>query len=213
MLDDRGQLAAWLGDHLQPAELQSALANASQLRTAWSSESHVSRKTILGRLFARIVLQPSWIRFEIDHDGLTAWLADRPMAGNESQPSETGTEPLVVEHPVAIRRRGIETRLILTNGAAPYSQPDPSLIDLLARAHAYLASLTSQSGRGLSEVAVEHDTSLSEVSWLLPLAFLAPDIVDAICKGKQPAELTAQRLSRLADVPLAWHGQAEHLGL
>jgi hypothetical protein len=41
----------------------------------------------------------------------------------------------------------------------------------------------------------------------LPLAFLAPDIVEAILKGRQPIELTAARLMRIRDLPLSWAEQ------
>jgi hypothetical protein len=36
------------------------------------------------------------------------------------------------------------------------------------------------------------------VSSVLPLAFLAPDIVEAIAAGRQPSDLTAHRLIKIA---------------
>ncbi|RWC94555.1 MAG: hypothetical protein EOS32_16610 [Mesorhizobium sp.] len=55
--------------------------------------------------------------------------------------------------------------------------------------------------------------TVSEVSRLLPLAFLSPKIVSKIIAGNQPIELTAHRLSRLSGLPLAWSDQAALLGL
>jgi site-specific DNA recombinase len=51
------------------------------------------------------------------------------------------------------------------------------------------------------------------VSSLLPLAFLAPDIVDAIAAGQQPPELTAHRLIRTVHLPIAWAAQRQLLGI
>ncbi len=47
----------------------------------------------------------------------------------------------------------------------------------------------------------------ADVSRILPLAFLAPDIVTAILDGTQPADLTAQKLKRLKDLPLDWQNR------
>jgi hypothetical protein len=46
----------------------------------------------------------------------------------------------------------------------------------------------------------------------LPLAFLAPDIVEAILEGRQPIELTAARMMRIRDLPLSWAEQRQRLG-
>jgi len=44
------------------------------------------------------------------------------------------------------------------------------------------------------------------------LAFLAPDIVEAILDGTQPVDLTAETLSRLPDLPVSWADQRALLG-
>jgi hypothetical protein len=44
------------------------------------------------------------------------------------------------------------------------------------------------------------------------LAFLAPDIVDAIQKGLHPAPLTADRLIRSMPLPMCWEDQLRLLG-
>jgi site-specific DNA recombinase len=47
---------------------------------------------------------------------------------------------------------------------------------------------------------------------MLPLAFLAPDIVEAIAAGRQPPDLTAYRLIRAVELPIAWAAQRQLLG-
>ena len=51
-----------------------------------------------------------------------------------------------------------------------------------------------------------------DVSRILPLALLAPDIVEAILSGRQPIDLTATRLKRIPNLPLAWAAQRQLLG-
>jgi site-specific DNA recombinase len=52
----------------------------------------------------------------------------------------------------------------------------------------------------------------AEISRLLPLACLSPDIVEAILGGHQPANLTVERLKRLPDLPVEWSKQHQLLG-
>ena len=51
-----------------------------------------------------------------------------------------------------------------------------------------------------------------EISRILPLAFLAPAIVEAIVEGRQPVELTVRKLVRLKPVPALWVDQRRALG-
>ena len=46
----------------------------------------------------------------------------------------------------------------------------------------------------------------------MSIAFLAPDIVEVIMAGKQPAHLTTQMLIRQIDIPLDWQEQRRALG-
>lgn len=50
-------------------------------------------------------------------------------------------------------------------------------------------------------------------SSFMPLAFLAPDIVAAILAGRQPADLTNQKLIRQVEISLDWQDQRRVLGL
>ena len=54
---------------------------------------------------------------------------------------------------------------------------------------------------------------VGDVSRSLPLAFLAPDLVEAILDGTQPVALTAERLKRAGELPLLWDEQRAMLGV
>jgi hypothetical protein len=45
------------------------------------------------------------------------------------------------------------------------------------------------------------------------LAFLAPSVVELIAQGRQPAELTTEKLTRRAVLPLEWEAQKQLLAL
>lgn len=52
----------------------------------------------------------------------------------------------------------------------------------------------------------------ADVSRVLQLNFLAPDIVEAILDGRQPIELNTQMLMRLGTLPADWQAQRRLLG-
>ncbi len=102
--------------------------------------------------------------------------------------------------------------MVLTNGSEA-STPDPSLSRLIARAYGIRDRLQNDTGLTLKEIASQEDVVSSYVTRLLRLSYLAPDIIAAILKGSQPAELTASRLAQLKNLPLDWAEQRKALSL
>ena len=62
------------------------------------------------------------------------------------------------------------------------------------------------------DIARQEGVDEGDVSRFLPLAFLAPDIVEAILAGRQPVELTPEKLKRLRNLPKCWDEQRQLLG-
>ena len=116
-----------------------------------------------------------------------------------------------IEVPFRLRRRGVETRLVLGLAHRPAGN-DPILATTIARAHAWFRQLTSGPDARIDGLARRHGIPASEISRLLPLAFLAPDIVEAILAGQQPPELTAKALTRASGLPISWEQQRSILG-
>jgi hypothetical protein len=83
----------------------------------------------------------------------------------------------------------------------------------IRRAHRCFDALVSGQVKSVTELATLEGISDRYVSSLLPLALLAPKIVEAIAAGRQPPELTAHRLIRTVDLPIAWAAQQRLLGV
>lgn len=113
--------------------------------------------------------------------------------------------------PVAFRRRGVETRLVI-GGTTASAKPDETLVALVVQAHRWFNDLRSGTAASRSDIAKRDNVDPGDVSRVLPIAFLAPDITEAILDGRQPIELTAARLKRMRDLPLDWQQQRRHLG-
>ena len=126
-----------------------------------------------------------------------------------------GGEPAVArkEVPAQLRRRGVETKLVLAGPAisATPCHPDPSLVRALVRARAWFDDLASGRVGSLSEIAEAEGVSEGYVGHLLPLAFLAPDIVALIMAGTHPVDLTAERLTKQNELLVEWTEQRRQL--
>jgi hypothetical protein len=90
-------------------------------------------------------------------------------------------------------------------------KPDPSLIKLIVKAHRLNEELMSEN-LGIGDVAESEGVHRSYVSRLIRLAFLSPEITEAILDGHQPIELTAAKLMQVSRLPIAWRAQKQALG-
>jgi len=89
---------------------------------------------------------------------------------------------------------------------------DTSLVRGLARAHALVQSAKASPDRTMEQLAKDEGATPSYIRRLCRLAFLAPDIQQAIIDGRQPLAVNLERLIRV-DLPLSWKLQRELLGL
>jgi site-specific DNA recombinase len=112
----------------------------------------------------------------------------------------------------AFTRRGAETKLVLPGLAQQRhsSRCDPALIKAIARGRAWFEELATGRARSLQVLAKRDDISRRYIRRLISLAFLGPQLVEAILQGRQSVELTATRLTEL-DLPLDWTEQHELL--
>jgi hypothetical protein len=103
-------------------------------------------------------------------------------------------------------------KLVVPDGRAPAQRPDHNLIAAVAQANRWFEELRTGQAASVQDLVRRHGVDQGDVSRILPLAFLAPDIVERILEGRQPVELTADRLKR-ARLPLSWTEQRRLLGI
>jgi len=115
--------------------------------------------------------------------------------------------------PLRMKRRGVETRIIMTEGEDLPRKVDPALLKAVARAKAWFEELASGRVRSLTDIARREKIAPRYVERLSRLSFVAPRIVVAICQGRQPADLSAETLLNRIDLPLEWSAQLNALGI
>lgn len=116
-------------------------------------------------------------------------------------PERLDPECLILEAPFRIRRRGVETKVLLGDRPA---DPDRVLIRNLLKARGWFGALTR--GESYAGIAAREGTTKQRIQQLLPLTFLAPDIVQEISEGRQPVGLTTEWLLT-TDLPVRWDDQ------
>ena len=115
--------------------------------------------------------------------------------------------------PAKLRRLGMASRLVVGGEHASAAKPDDKMVRLIVKANDWLDRLTSGRAKSIGDIAEAEAVTPSYVSRIIQLALLSPRIADAILDGRQPVELTADRLIRQVPLPMAWDEQERLLGI
>jgi hypothetical protein len=121
---------------------------------------------------------------------------------------------LTVTVPMTFKKRGGRKLVIAPNGADAWALPrariDNTMVKALARAHRWKKQLDSGRFQTVQDLAEAEKINPSYIARVLRLTLLAPDIVEAILDGRQPAGLQLDDL--LAPFPVEWAQQASSFG-
>ncbi len=120
-------------------------------------------------------------------------------------PDDLHPKSLRIEAPFQTRRRGVEIKLHL--GDAP-PNIDQTLIRNIIKARGWLTGILA--GESIAGIASADGTSPRRIKDLLPLALLAPHLLETIAKGTQPPALTTDYLVKTGLPPL-WADQIKHV--
>ena len=121
-------------------------------------------------------------------------------------------ENTVIDAPITLKCRGVEARLVIGGDNTSSAKPDTSLVAAIASARNWFSELQSGEAESVVELAERHNVDRSHVSRILPLAFLAPDIVAAVIDGRIEPDLTLSYIKRLK-LPASWQAQRKLLGI
>ena len=198
--------AAWLAD---PSMQQRLIARAAEIGKYWPELSVARKRAVLAALIKRIEVRVDQIDIHLRPLRLCALLdlSATPSQGVDDDEIE------LLSVPVRLRRSGREIRMVI-DGTDPFAtaKPDARLIKLLLRARRFNAVLTQGEGIAFAALAQREGVSPSYFTRLVRLSYLAPDITQAILDGRQPRDLTPEKLLEHSRLPLAWHAQRIALG-
>jgi site-specific DNA recombinase len=161
----------------------------------------------------RVVVHQDRLELEISKTALRTELTGRVDPANPSDDLDQSSDDLFrLEVKAQLRRHGGEMHLVVPPDSPGHEAPAPvpSLLKAVARGHQWHEWILN--GEVSSKRGIAKRLGLTEryVGRVLECAFLAPDIVEAILDGRQPSDLTFQKLT--CKLPLSWVEQREQLG-
>lgn len=155
------------------------------------------KATLFRKLITKVELLNDKIKINLNRPALYEMLE---LTGQED---ELDKIYLTAAH--QIKKRGVEKKIILKGDNS--TKKDEKMIALIARSYQWLQELVNGEVTSLSEIASRDNIDIGDVSRFFQLAFLAPDIVVSIIEGKQPAELTTEKLKRMYTLSQSWKKQ------
>jgi len=192
---------------IAPDRLRTILHRAAAAADDLNDEQPERQRRLLHRLLHRVTLHTGSIRIEIKRAGLYGL-----VSGNGAHVAAHPEGLIDFTVPVALRRRGVEAKLVIRAAQGEVAAPDRNLFALVAQARRWFDQLAGGEVGSIQEIARRDGFDASDVGRNIQLAFLAPDIVEAILAGRQPVELTARNLRRIGALPLEWDRQRRLLG-
>jgi hypothetical protein len=186
-----------------------------QLTKGWQAKSPAQHREFLSTVIARIVVHAATLEVAVIHPALReALLGDRSSRPpDRHRPLDKRTNDVFkLNIDARVKRCGGEVRLLVPadSGTEAPERPVSSLIKSVARAHPWPEKIIRGELTGLRSIAQLTGLDEHYAGRILNCSFLAPDIVEAILDGRQPADLTVQKLLR--SLPLAWDEQRQSLG-
>ncbi len=161
-----------------PEMLQELPSTAQGLAAALTS---TDRGPMLSKLVDAGRIEPGRLSVTLDPVALSEQLGVLPTHINH--------DALTLIGDFTLRRRGVEARLVLGDTS---SGVDGTLLKNVAQGWAWFEEI--KAGMTMQAIADRERVTQRRVAHLVDLAFLAPDIIQAIVDGRQPVTLTADSL-------------------
>jgi DNA invertase Pin-like site-specific DNA recombinase len=193
----------------EPSTQQRLVARAAEIGKRWSELPPARTRAVLTALIERVEVRIDQVDIQLRPTGLSA-LFDAAVPSSQSVLEE---KTVILSVPARLRRAGLEIRMVI-DGTDPFAvvKPDPRLIKLVVRARRFNTTLVQSDGVAFAALALREGVSRSYFTRVVRLSYLAPDITQAILEGRQPRDLTAEKLLQHSRLPLGWHDQRTVLG-
>lgn len=178
--------------------IKRALALAAELRGL-----RVERqRALVRRLVGKVIVGDNKLTISVD------WASLCDLLGIPVEATDDNV--LHLETAVLLTRSGRAIRLIHNDGRLIRSTVDLTLVRLIVKARSWWQRLQPEHGLNASALAASENVTQSDVTRILRLAFLSPEVVKSIMVGRQPAWLDSGSLCSKESITLDWDQQKQN---
>ena len=190
------------------------IEQAADLARRWPALELAEKRAILQILVARVDVHAETVDITLRPTMLTD-IVNPELDFKQLMASASGdTTTQVLSVLAKVQRAGLEMKLLIQGETgAVRRESDRSMMRLLGQARRFNDMVMSSKGATITELAAKVGVSRSYFTRIFRLSFLAPEITKAILQGRQPPELTANKLILAGKLPSAWSDQRRQLGL
>jgi site-specific DNA recombinase len=172
-------------------------------------------RDLLAAFLRRIIIREDSIEIIISRKELRQILIDggKGIVANSIRPQIPIAASELIRFTVAAKRKrhGAEVHLVVPpHSNAPVAHPKLPLIKAIARAYGWYEQVIQGEAFNIRSLARKAGLTERYVGKVFRCALLAPDIVELILGGKQPRDLSFQKLCQ--DIASNWADQREQLG-
>ena len=210
-LSDNGAVHEAVSDGLNLDARRRMVRAALELGSRWRMLALDKRRAILLALVSRITVTDEGIELFLRSDAISV-ITDKEFGPSAAAPTSEIDQTIRLHVSARMRRVGKGNALVIGGRDTKGNSPDPVLLRLLQRANRYRSMLLDGESNSIQDMANREGISRPYFSAVVRLAFLAPEITEAIIRGEQPESLTAKRLLQCAALPNSWAEQKPTLG-
>jgi site-specific DNA recombinase len=213
-VDEGAILDAVRDEHADGAGQKRLIGRGRRIAEEFTSLAPDKTRAILVALLSRVDIRADRIDIKVYRRNLIELLHAQSIdAGTAAgKPGSASDDTVMLTVKARLQRVGREMKMLVENADGKTSA-DPGLLRIVARAHDFQERLMQDPNLTVPAIANHERLSIGYMSRLLRLPTLAPDIITAIINGKNPPQLTAKKLMRLAaHMPVDWAEQRKRLG-
>jgi site-specific DNA recombinase len=203
-----------------PQRMQEVLCNlnagsveiqrAAELARNWAAATVSKVRAVVPTIVQRVVVRDDRIELQLSRNAIREAVTGPGEVALLANASRSQEDLIILEPQATVSKCRGEVRLVLALDVAQGSaRALPSLIKAVARAHGWVDRIAKGEVPHQRAIAAETGLHRRYVGRIMQLAFLAPDITEAILEGSQPPDMTLEAL--MATMPADWAGQRRQL--
>ena len=211
-LTSPARLLALYGDQDQPhpEEQVRIITYAKSLSDDWSGMIPGDRASLVRGIVKQVTVSRENLEIVFSKTALLHAAGSRTAVAPTTS-ARSAADDVRVEVKARLRRCQGGAKLVIDGPERPQTAtPNAALQKAVARGYFWNQKLVEGEIPSIRSIARKEGLSARYVRRILPLAFLAPDFIDAILDGTQPSSLSVAGLSD--ELPLDWDEQRERYG-